>query len=108
MVYPQEISGLDPNLTLKVPDEPIDLWDDAACEKALLREVKTGNPPKKPPRGYDKYKKYMGRIVRHELAIEQKSKQGRRVVIFERACLVIAALGGVAAIVELVLRLLAP
>lgn len=79
---------------------------DRRCRAAYIRELKNGRPPKEPPEGYAKFVKYVGPTVRRDWLAERASRRERREsawAICEKVMLVIAALGGIAAVADLVL-----
>lgn len=79
---------------------------DRKCRAAYIRELKTGRPSKVPPEGYAKFVKYVGPTVRRDWIAERASRRERREsawAICEKVMLVIAALGGIAAVADLVL-----
>lgn len=66
--------------------------DQKRCQKAFLRELRTGKPPRKKPQGYDLYKKYVGRVVKREVEARKKSSQNKKKVVF-RIAVGIATIG---------------
>lgn len=75
------------------------------CERAYLKELRTGKPPKDEPEGYDAFKRHVGPAIERELEAQGTARQRRRWERIDKVAKVAAIVGSLAAIATLILTI---